>query len=403
MKDNKNLKSHINHSTLKKYLDIYKEELYERVIPFWLKYSLDKKHGGYFTCLDEDGKIYDTKKYMWLQARQVWLFSKLYNTVEQKSEWLNAAKLGIDFIRKYGVTPEGRVYFSMTRDGKPYHIQRKIFSECFYVMALSEYAKAADSKKILNEALKVFKKILIWSKDLSLVGRPKLSGAPPSSSLAMPMIMLDLVDGMMKAHKNLNYKKVADDCVREICLHAKNNIKVVLENIGADGSLLDSPEGRILNPGHAIEAAWFLLHYNREKQDKEIEKTGLQIIDWSLEKGWDKKYGGIYYFLDYKNMPLMPLEWSMKLWWPHTEALYALLLAYSITNNKKYWKQFEKIHQWAFHHFQDKKYGEWYGYLDRQGNKTHTLKGGAYKGCFHVPRFLLYSIQLLEKEINNLY
>ncbi len=399
MKNKKNSKSYPDKTTLKKYLNIYKEELYERVIPFWLKYSLDKQHGGYFTCLDEDGKVYDTKKYMWLHGRQSWLFSKLYNTVEQRAEWLKAAKLGVDFMKKHGITPEGRVYFSLTREGKPYHIQRKIFSECFYVMALSEYAKAVNDNKMLKEALDIFEKILKWSRDLTLIGRPKLSGIPPVSSFAIPMILLDLITCIMDTHKNINYKNIADKCVQEICLHVNKNIKAVLENVGTDGSLIDSPEGRLLNPGHAIEASWFLFHYNEEKQDKEIEKTALQIIDWSLEQGWDKKYGGIFNFLYYKNLPLLQLEWSMKLWWPHTEALYALLLAFINTKNIKYWNQFEKIFEWTFRHFPDKKHGEWYGYLDQQGNKTHTLKGSAYKGCFHIPRFLLYSIKLLEKEI----
>ena len=398
MKNCQKSKLRPEHSTLKKYLNIYKKELFERVIPFWLKYSPDKRYGGYFTCLNENGEIYDTKKYMWLQARQSWFFSKLYNTIEQKPEWLEAAKLGIDFIRKHGITSKGRVYFSLTREGKPFHIQRKIFSECFYVMALFEYAKATDNHNLLNEAINIFKKILMWSKDLSLVGQPKLTGNPSASTLAVPMILLNIIDEINRTHKNINYNNIAAECVQEIHLHVKGKIKAVLENVGKDGSLLDSPEGRLINPGHSIEAAWFLLHYIKNNPNKEIEKIALRMIDWSLDRGWDKKYGGIFYFLDYKNLPLLQLEWSMKLWWSHTEALYALVLAWSLTKDIKYWKQFEKIHEWTFSHFQDKKYGEWFGYLDRQGNKTHSLKGGAYKGCFHVPRFLLYSIKLLEKE-----
>jgi len=398
MKKIKNSLLTLHSSTLKKYLNIYKKELFEKVIPFWMKYSPDKKYGGYFTCLDEDGTIYDTKKYIWLQARQAWFFSYLYNRVKPRPEWLTMAELGINFLKKHGKGKEGRVYFSTTREGKPFHLQRKIFSECFYIMAFSEYAKATNDKQLLKQALTILDNVLKWSKDLSLIGRPKLAGIPPSSSLAIPMILLDLVNQIMQSYPEVNYKKIADSCVVEILLHIHHKHKAVLETVSKNGILLDSPEGRLINPGHAIESAWFLLHY--KTTDSIIQNTALKIIEWSLERGWDKKYGGLYYFVDLKNQPLLQLEGTMKLWWPHTEALYALLLAYSLTNNKKYWNQFKKVHAYTFSHFPDKKYGEWYGYLDRYGHKTHSLKGGAYKGCFHVPRFLLYSVQLLEKIID---
>ncbi|MDD5688380.1 MAG: AGE family epimerase/isomerase [Elusimicrobia bacterium] len=385
---------------MNKYLKIYKKELFESVIPFWLKHSVDEKYGGYFTCLTENGTVYDTKKYMWLQGRQSWFFSKMYNTVEKNPEWLKMAKIGVDFMRKYGRTPDGRVCFSLTREGLPYNIQRKIFSECFYIMALSEYAKATNNDSILKEALDLFDKVLIWSKDSSLVGRPKLSGVPAGSSLSIPMTLLNLIYEIRESHPEVDYKDVANSCLQEILLHVREDLQAVLENVGTDGSLLlDSPEGRLLNPGHAIETAWFLIHYIEKEPNEKIKNLALKMIDWSMEKGWDKKYGGLFYFMDIKNMPLMQLEWSMKLWWPHTEAIYALLLAYSITKNKKYLKQFKMVHDWAFTHFQDKKYGDWYAYLDRQGNKTHNSKGGAYKACFHLPRCLLYSINLIENKL----
>jgi N-acylglucosamine 2-epimerase len=87
----------------------------------------------------------------------------------------------------------------------------------------------------------------------------------------------------------------------------------------------------------------------------------------------------------------------MKLWWPHTEALYAFLLAYSITKDTKYAEWYERIHDWSFGHFEDKDYGEWFGYLHRDGTVSNTLKGSMWKGMFHLPRALLLNYKLLEK------
>jgi len=109
--------------------ELYRRQLLEDVIPFWMKYSLDRKYGGYFTCLDRDGSVY-TDKYAWLQGRQVWMFSKLYNELEPRPEWLEVATLGVNFICEHGFDRRGRMYFAFTRDGRPLYKPWNIFSEC---------------------------------------------------------------------------------------------------------------------------------------------------------------------------------------------------------------------------------------------------------------------------------
>ena len=81
---------------------MYQKELLEEVIPFWLKYSIDTVHGGFYTCIDETGKVYDSDKFMWLQGRQVWMFSNMYNRVDKKEEWLQVAIKGAEFMEKFG-------------------------------------------------------------------------------------------------------------------------------------------------------------------------------------------------------------------------------------------------------------------------------------------------------------
>ena len=114
------------------------------MIPFWLKHSLDREHGGQFTCLDRDGAIWDTKKYLWLQGRAVWMFARLYNEWERRPEYLDAARLIVDFIRRHAFDERGRVWFSLTREGLPFAFQRKPFGAVFCMMGLLEYARAAD-------------------------------------------------------------------------------------------------------------------------------------------------------------------------------------------------------------------------------------------------------------------
>jgi N-acylglucosamine 2-epimerase len=373
----------------------YETELFESVIPFWVRHSPDRRNGGYFNCLDRDGRVYDTTKHVWLQGRQVWMLSKLYRRVEPRKEWLDLARSGAEFLRKHCRLPDGRVCFSVSAEGKPVYVQRKIFSECFYVLALSEYARAADEPAILKEAKEQFEKVWAWAFDWTKVGRPAYPGDVPKQSLAVPMILLNLMEELSDGDPR-PYSAEVDECIRRLRMHVKADTRRVHEFTAPDGSLLDSPDGRLLNPGHAIEAGWFLQHWAARLKRDDLSREATDIVRWSFESGWDAEHGGLFYFQDAEGFSALPLESRMKLWWPHCEALYAHLLDYSLTRSPADWDAFIKTDAYAFSKFRDPEHGEWFGYLDRRGEPTHRFKGGPYKGCFHVPRALWLCWKLLK-------
>jgi N-acylglucosamine 2-epimerase len=375
---------------------LFEQELFENTVPFWQKHSPDYKHGGYYNCLSQDGSVYDTTKHVWLQGRQAWMFSKLYNQYDSKTEWLEIAELGINFLRKHAVRPDRRLWFSLTENGKPVWIQRKIFSECFYIIALAEYSRAADRPDLMKEAKEQFEIVWNWSKDLSKLGRPVLEGQVPSRNLAVPMILLNVIEELTGGN-TANYEQEIEECIKQILLHVHEDKQTVYETVGKDGSFIDSIEGRLLNPGHAIEAGWFLHQWAAIMNDHRLQEKAINIIRWSHDQGWDRKHGGLFYFLDYKGYSPTQLEWFMKLWWPHNEAMIAHLLNYSLTGEQQDWESFKLVQEYAFKHFHDKKHHGWFGYLNREGKVTQTFKGGPYKGFFHVPRSLWMCYKLLDK------
>ena len=379
---------------LDKYRLKYEQELFEYVIPFWEKHSPDEKHGGYFNCLDRDGKVYDFQKHVWLQGRQVWLFAKLFEAVQNKPVWLEIARQGIEFLRKFAVRDDDRVYFSLAADGRPTYLQRKIFSECFYIMALAQFARISNDSSMLQEAKNLLEKVWSWAYDWSRVGRPDFSGSQPLQQLAVPMILLNLIEEVA-GDNPAEYSAEVDDCIRRIQMHVHSEKQMVLEHVMPDGQFMDSSAGRLVNPGHAIEAGWFMQHWAKRLHRGELSDLAVNMVRWSHTYGWDDEFGGLYYFLDTAGHSPVQLEWQMKLWWPHCEALYAHLLDYSLSADSEDWHAFQTVDQYIFKHFVDHQYGEWFGYLDRQGNVTHRFKGGPYKGCFHVPRALLFCWQLL--------
>ena len=371
----------------KEYAEFYYKQLVENTIPFWLRHSKDAENGGYFTCLDRSGKVYDTDKFIWLQARQVWCFAMLFNQLEKKQEWLNFAIHGADFLEKHGRDSEGNWYFSLTREGKPLTQPFNIFSDCFATMAFGQLYKATGNKRYGAIALRTFNNIL------SRQENPKgkyLKAYPGTRSLqgfSMPMILSNLVLEIEDLLDAEVVEKTIQSAIHQVMdVFYQPDLGLILENVTPEGKFSNSFEGRLLNPGHAIEGMWFMMDLASRRSDDNLIRKAVQITLNTLEYGWDKKYGGIFYFLDVKGHPPQQLEWDQKLWWVHMETLISLLKGYLHTGDPRCWQWFERVHEYSWKHFADAEYGEWFGYLNRQGEVLLPLKGGKWKGCFHVPR-----------------
>ena len=384
----------------KKLANRYKTELLDSVLPFWLKNSIDKEYGGYFSCLDRDGSVYDTDKFIWLQGREVWLFSMLCNKLGKKQEWLDAAIQGAEFLKKYGHNGDYDFYFSLTREGKPLVEPYNIFSNTFACMAFAQLAKATGSEEYAEISRRIFKRIL------ERRGNPKgkwskaVPGTRPMKDFALPMIICNMaleVEDIINDPQQL--EKTIDECLHEVLdVFYQPDLGCMLENVSSlDNSRLDCFEGREINPGHNLEALWFMMNLGIRRNDKALVNKCVEISLSVIEKGWDKEYGGIFYFLDSKGAPQQKLEWDQKLWWVHIESAIAMIKGYQLTGNKKCLEWFEKLDEYMWSRFKDPLHPEWFGYLNRRGEMLLPLKGGKWKGCFHVPRGLFEIWQILEK------
>ncbi|MBL7153457.1 MAG: AGE family epimerase/isomerase [Phycisphaerae bacterium] len=372
-----------------RFAELYRTELVDNVMPFWQKHSIDTEYGGYITCLDRAGEVYDTDKFLWLQAREVWTFSMLYSRFEKRAEWLDIAGVGADFLAKHGMDEEGNWYFSLDRQGRPLVQPYNIFSDCFAAMAFACYGRAAGDDKAQEIARRTYRNILSRKDNPKGQYNKAISKNRPLRSLGLPMILANLSLEMEGIITNDAFRAALDMCLEEVMVQFLDERQNLLyENVSADGFHPDCFDGRLINPGHGIEAMWFVMDIaHRKKNDTLIEKA-LDVILNTLEFAWDSEYGGIFYFLDSRSKPLLQLEWDQKLWWVHLEALVALAAGYTLTGRAQAAQWFEKVHDYTWSHFPDPEYGEWFGYLNRRGERLLDLKGGKWKGCFHVPRAL---------------
>ena len=388
----------------KQYLATYRDGLLNDILPFWISNSIDEEHGGFITALNQDGAILDTDKGMWQQGRFTWLLATLYNTLgdiaaDKRTEWLRLAKHGIDFINKHGFDDDGRMFFHVTREGLPLRKRRYVFTEAFAAMANAAYAEAAGDDEAAHKASELLRLVIRYNNTPGLIPPKGIPSTRDMQGIGAPMIAINLGQVLRDTIDDPVSTDLIDQSIEKIQRYfMKPDLKVVMETVGPQGEIFDHFDGRTLNPGHAIEAAWFILHEAKYRNnDAALVETGTKILDWMWERGWDKEYGGMLYFRDLNNLPVQEYWQDMKFWWPQNETIIATLLAYHMTDDEKYAGWHKQAHDWAYSHFPDPEHGEWFGYLHRDGRISVPLKGNLWKGPFHLPRMQLYCWQLLEE------
>ncbi|MFA4869834.1 MAG: AGE family epimerase/isomerase [Pedobacter sp.] len=384
-------------STLENYIQQYRDNLLDDVIPFWLKNSFDQEFGGFFTCLDRTGKVYDTDKFVWLQNRQIWCFSMLYNQVEKKQEWLDFAIQGAEFMKAHGRDKDGNWYFALTRTGAPLVQPHSIFSDCFASMAYAQLYMATGNEEYAKIAVDTFHNILKKQENSKGIYNKSYPGTRPIQGFSLPMILSNLVlelETLLDPELVESTMKNAIKSVMEVFYQSE--LGLILENVSDKGEFVDCFEGRVINPGHGLEAMWFIMDLGNKMSDPKLIRKAVDISLNILEYGWDKEYQGILYFKDVKGAPPLQLEWDQKLWWVHVETMVCMLKGYMYTGDQRCWDWFEKVHAYSWSHFADSEHGEWFGYLNRRGEVLSPAKGGKWKGCFHVPRGLYQCWKVLE-------
>ena len=388
---------------IKSWAESYKKDLTENIMPFWMKYGLDRENGGVYTCVDRDGSLMDTTKSVWFQGRFAFICSFAYNNVEKNQEWLDAAKSTLEFIEKHCFDEQGHMYFSVTAEGKPLRKRRYVFSETFAAIAMSEYALATGDQHWAKRAIQVFEDTQRFLATQGFLPA-KFEADVKLQGHSIVMILINVGSCIRKVVDDPKLTQQIDESIEKLkkyFIHPE--FKCLLETVGENGEFIDTNMTRTINPGHCIETSWFIMEEAKLRGwDKPMLDMALQVFDWSWDWGWDKQYGGIINFRDCKNLPPQDYSQDMKFWWPQCETIIASLYAYLGTGDEKYLYRHERISEWTYAHFPDAEYGEWYGYLHRDGTVAQPAKGNLYKGPFHVPRMMIKGYMLCQEILKKL-
>ena len=388
---------------IQRWAETYRSDLVDNIMPFWMQHGWDRQNGGVYTCVNRDGSLMDTTKSVWFQGRFAFVCAFAYNNVEKNPEWLAAAKSTIDFIEKHCFDEQGHMYFSVTADGKPLRKRRYVFSETFAAIAMSEYALATGERHWAERAMQIFEDT---QRFLATPGflPAKFEPGVQLQSHSIIMILINVGSCIRKVIDDPKLTAQIDESIDKLkryFIHPE--FKCLLESVGMDGEFVDTNMTRTINPGHCIETSWFIMEEAKLRGwDKPMLDMALEIFDWSWDWGWDKQYGGIINFRDCKNLPPQDYSQDMKFWWPQCETIIASLYAYLATGDDKYLYRHERISEWTYAHFPDAEYGEWYGYLHRDGTVAQPAKGNLFKGPFHIPRMMVKSYMLCQEILSKI-
>ena len=325
----------------------------------------------------------------------MYTYALAYNELEKKDEYLEIAKIMYDFLSKCELDKTGRLPFISARDGRALVVNDAYFSETFAAIGCAEYYIATGDRKVWEKAEQYFDiAYRLYKEDLARVPSDN-PPVPETKALGPSMIMLSISQVLRKVKKE-KYDAIAKECADEILVHFIDG-KGLLENVGLGGEFIDSPTGREVNPGHSLEAAWFLMAEGVYQNNDLYKAKAKEIIDISMRLGY--RDGGIIAFCDCDGNPPSQLEWDMKIWWPQCEAMIANRLCYNVFGEEKYLRNFEALKSWCFARYLDTEHGEWFGYMHYDGTLANNLKGNYSKGPFHLPR-MLYLVDKLERGEN---
>lgn len=379
-------------------LDLYRATLLDDVLPFWDRYAFDAQ-GGINTCIADDGTILSRDRWNWSQWRAIWVWSKLYNAFGRRREWLDRARGIYDFVTSHGPLDDGHWPLLLDGEGRLLRGYESLYVDGFAIYALAELLRATGDPEVRRHALRTF-----------VAARSALELPDPPPAYPYSISRGRIAHGMSMIF-SLAFHELAvaagEDEVRRAALEHHRRVmeiflrrdrNLVLELLATDASELPPPEGTVVVPGHAIESMWFQIHIARSAGDHGACRRAAEVIRRHLELGWDDELGGLLLAVDADGRDEVGWDHAQtKLWWPHTEALYATLLAYEITRQPWCLEWHERIRRYSYAHFPVAGHGEWRQKLDRQGRPITATLVLPVKDPFHLPRALILCIEVLQR------
>lgn len=377
-----------------------KQHLLDSVVPFWIEHAIDPD-GGINTCIRDDGTLVNRDKWLWSQWRAVWVFASLYTMVEPRPEWLQIAQRIYEFSARHGWDEQvGGWSLRLSGDGQVLDGCDSLYVDGFAIYGLVALAKITRDAEMIDLARRTadnaIRRLQAPHDEIPHFPYPIPKGARVHG---LPMMFALTLWELGQFLDEQDYRQAAlamsDDVFANFYRRDRD---MILERIAANNSEFASPLGSVVVPGHVIEDMWFQIHIARDRGDIRRINEAVRLTKRHIELGWDEPHGGIILAIDADGGPEVGWKFAdTKLWWPQTEAMYALLLAYEHCRQDWCLDWYDQVHTYAFSHYPVAEHGEWRQKLSRDGSPFTNTVALPVKDPFHLPRALLYCIDVLNR------
>lgn len=403
----------------------YREHLENAIVPFWLPRAVDAERGGVFTCLDEaSGRRLSDDKFVWSQGRFAWLMAHAARLARRglltgdADAFAAHARRTADFLVRHAFLDDGACAYLLTAQGDKKEFAPgqghdiSFFADCFVILGLAETARACADDALLATALDTYDRVR--ARLASGRARSEPYPLPPDCRAhARPMIMLNVSQELELALREREHPRAGD-----LARDALADMDAILRDFVRPDDLVQEvrcehdrsrPLTRHLTPGHAIESMWFVMEQAARHGRDDAIPTAARVIRASFEAGWDPLHGGLFRFVEPGGRPPSgaaegPFEqlildtWDTKIWWPHSETLYATALAARLTGDEAFWELHDRVRAYTFATFPnpDPEVGEWIQIRDRRGAPLAKVVGLPVKDPYHIMRNLMLLVELLD-------
>lgn len=400
---------------MKALLEQYKNEMeqeLENILAYWIKFTPDKKNGGFVGKIDHTNKIYTgAPKGSVLNSRILWTFSAAYNFTNEK-KYLTIAERAFDYLTENFTDKEfGGVYWTVDHKGKPLDTKKQIYANAFAVYGLSEFYRSSKNEKAKQAAINIYNYIVKHSYDKRHSGyiealtrdwkeikdlRLSAKDANEKKSMNTHLHLLEAFSNLYRIDPGEILKQKVNELVtiflEYIISKETNHLVLFFDDEWNERS-------GIISYGHDIEAAWLLQEAAELTGNwlllEKTKKHSLELVNAAATGlGSD---GGLWYEYDIEKRQLIKEKHS----WPQAEAMVGFFNAWQITGNEKYLNQSFRSWQFIQNYIQDKKYGEWYwGVKEDYSPMTKEDKVGIWKCPYHNSRACIEICNRISKLIN---
>ena len=376
----------------------YRRILEEDILRWWLRHAVDHEHGGVLSCIKDNGSVVSDDKYVWSQTRALWTFSAAFNRIHPNPTYMAVADRLFEFLVKYGRNEHGRWRYLLSRQGDCKQDATSIQTDAFAICGLVEYARATKRQEPVDLARQTYQCVL---HHLRNPGSYETTPYPLPEGTKAQRVSMQFSLAFWELGKLLNDQDILSQGMAltdDVLDHFRQpDQQAIVEYLSLDNSCLPAPFGTLMGPGHGIETAWFQLENIRHLQETERKHKAIEVMQWSLERGWDQNYGGLFLHVDLAGgEPLLPHA-NKKLSWVHSEALCGLPMAYEACGESWTIEWHQRITDWTFRSFPNPEHGEWHHRLDRQGQPVEEVIALPVKDPFHIPRGLIYAVETFDR------